>query len=99
MSSNENTCTLGSVAPLVGSCTAGTQGGPDQNIILLLHRFRIHSKWSSYLRTLPYVHWWFHLCKTNRTLKLVPSEGNDDTDDDDGNGDDDDDSRLFKVET
>ena len=47
-------------------------------------------KWWRYLRTLPYVHWWFHLCKTNRTLKLVPG-GNNDEDDDDDNDDDDDD--------
>ena len=36
------------------------------------------------------MHWGFHLCKTNRTLKLVPGGNSDDDDDDDNNDDDND---------
>ena len=43
------------------------------------------------LGTLPDVHWWLHLCKANRALKLIPNTANGDGDDDaDGGGDGDD---------
>ena len=51
------------------------------------------------------MHWWFHLCKTNWTLKLVPGGNNDDDEDDYENNDkyedgedDDGHSSLFLVE-
>ena len=28
------------------------------------------------LGTLPDVHWWLHLCKANRALKLIPNTAN-----------------------
>ena len=32
------------------------------------------------LGTLPDVHWWLHLCKANRALKLIPNTANGDGD-------------------
>ena len=45
------------------------------------------------LGTLPDVHWWLHLCKANRALKLIPNtaNGDDDHHNDDDDDDDDDD--------